>query len=258
MLEQLIAACRGRVVDLRLLADEPPPSQIAACRRALAAGAAVVIGGWLPADPVGHRVGPPRPAGPRRGPAGPPGLPPGRGQVAQDHRARRRRRAGGRRGATRGLVRYSHPAPTRPPQPRSAARLGHALRLGSRERRLPPARALPPDAGGAGFAAEPRLGGGDRHRPARSTQPGAGLGRPRPSRWSAPSPAASPRAGGCAACWSATTTSSRSGWTSPGRPGDRPATRRPIRRRWSGRSSTPSAPAAPGGSAAAPSWTPTT
>jgi predicted RecB family nuclease len=59
VLEQLITLCRGRVVDLRLLAEEPLEEQTRACLRAMAAGAAVIIAGRLPVDGEGHRVGRP-------------------------------------------------------------------------------------------------------------------------------------------------------------------------------------------------------
>ncbi len=57
VLDELIRTCGGRVVDLRLLAAEPRAVQIEACRAALASGADVVIGGCLPVDLDGHRVG---------------------------------------------------------------------------------------------------------------------------------------------------------------------------------------------------------
>jgi predicted RecB family nuclease len=56
-LEQLIASCRGRVVDLRLLREERAAVRVEACLRAMASGARVIIGGLLPPDPHGHRVG---------------------------------------------------------------------------------------------------------------------------------------------------------------------------------------------------------
>lgn len=57
VLDELISTCDGRVVDLRLLAAEPRAVQIEACRIALASGADVIIGGCLPVDVDGHRVG---------------------------------------------------------------------------------------------------------------------------------------------------------------------------------------------------------
>lgn len=59
VLDTLIRSCRGLVVDLRLLVDQSWEDQTGACVRALSSGAAVVIGGLLPADPDGHRVGRP-------------------------------------------------------------------------------------------------------------------------------------------------------------------------------------------------------
>ncbi len=59
VLDALIQSCRGRVVDLRLLAAESRSTQVDACRRALSSGAQVIIGGYLPVDPAGHRVGSP-------------------------------------------------------------------------------------------------------------------------------------------------------------------------------------------------------
>ncbi|GAA1432991.1 hypothetical protein GCM10009616_23850 [Microlunatus lacustris] len=55
-LEALIEAVPGLVVDLRLL-DHEPAAQ--ACRQAMQVGAAVVVGGPLPVDPAGHRLGRP-------------------------------------------------------------------------------------------------------------------------------------------------------------------------------------------------------
>ncbi len=59
VLEGLIEACRGRVVDLRLLASAPAAEHLEATERALTSGAAVIIGARLPADPAGHRFGSP-------------------------------------------------------------------------------------------------------------------------------------------------------------------------------------------------------
>ena len=57
-LEALVETAAGLVVDLRLLADDPVAST-QACQEAMAVGAEVVVGGTLPADPAGHRVGRP-------------------------------------------------------------------------------------------------------------------------------------------------------------------------------------------------------
>jgi predicted RecB family nuclease len=59
VLEQLITACQGVVVDLRPLSSEDPEAQMAACVRAMSSGAQVIIGGCLPVDLAGHRVGSP-------------------------------------------------------------------------------------------------------------------------------------------------------------------------------------------------------
>ncbi len=59
VLEQLITACHGRVVDLRLLAEHPSEERTAACLAAMASGAEVIIAGLLPVDGPGHRVGRP-------------------------------------------------------------------------------------------------------------------------------------------------------------------------------------------------------
>jgi predicted RecB family nuclease len=57
--EQLITACQGVVVDLRSLSSEDPEAQMAACVRAMSSGAQVIIGGCLPVDLAGHRIGSP-------------------------------------------------------------------------------------------------------------------------------------------------------------------------------------------------------
>jgi predicted RecB family nuclease len=59
VLEQLITACGGWVVDLRPLTSNAPEVQIEACISAMSSGADVIIGGSLPADLSGHRVGSP-------------------------------------------------------------------------------------------------------------------------------------------------------------------------------------------------------
>ena len=59
VLEQIIARCTGRVVDLRLLAADGPEVQAAATRAALVDGVDVVVGGVLPLDLVRHRSGAP-------------------------------------------------------------------------------------------------------------------------------------------------------------------------------------------------------
>jgi hypothetical protein len=59
VLAQLIASYTGRVVDLRPLSASSPEVQIEACLRAMSSGAEVIIGGCLPVDLPGHRVGSP-------------------------------------------------------------------------------------------------------------------------------------------------------------------------------------------------------
>ena len=60
VLEELITSCRGRVVDLRLLAEPSRgPSGPRPVARRMASGAAVIIAGLLPVDRPGHRVGRP-------------------------------------------------------------------------------------------------------------------------------------------------------------------------------------------------------
>ena len=57
IVEQLINSCRDDVVDLRPMSDGTRAEQIDACVRAMTSGAAVIIGGCLPVDLAGHRVG---------------------------------------------------------------------------------------------------------------------------------------------------------------------------------------------------------
>lgn len=84
VLEQLITRCRGRVVDLRLLAAEPPGERTRACVTAMTSGAAVIIAGQLPDDVPGHRVG--RPDLLIRGPDSPTGAPAYHPAVIKWHR----------------------------------------------------------------------------------------------------------------------------------------------------------------------------
>jgi predicted RecB family nuclease len=57
VLEQLINSCQGRIVDLRQLSASTHDVQIEACVRAMSSGAQVIIGGCLPVDLPGHRMG---------------------------------------------------------------------------------------------------------------------------------------------------------------------------------------------------------
>jgi predicted RecB family nuclease len=59
VLGQLITSCQGQVVDLRPLHAATPDAQIEACVGAMSSGADVIIGGYLPVDLAGHRVGSP-------------------------------------------------------------------------------------------------------------------------------------------------------------------------------------------------------
>jgi predicted RecB family nuclease len=59
VLEQLITSCQGQVVDLRPLSSDNPEVQMEACARAMSSGAQVIIGGCLPVDLPGHRMGSP-------------------------------------------------------------------------------------------------------------------------------------------------------------------------------------------------------
>jgi predicted RecB family nuclease len=55
--EQLITSCSGRIVDLRPLSANTREVRIEAGIRAMTSGAQVIIGGCLPVDLRGHRVG---------------------------------------------------------------------------------------------------------------------------------------------------------------------------------------------------------
>ena len=59
VLEQLINSCPGRIVDLRQLAASTREVQTEACVRAMSSGAQLIIGGSLPVDLLGHRLGDP-------------------------------------------------------------------------------------------------------------------------------------------------------------------------------------------------------
>jgi predicted RecB family nuclease len=128
VLEQLITLCRGRVVDLRLLAEEPPEEQTRACLTAMASGAAVIIAGLLPVDEPGHRVG--RPDLLVRGADSPAGTPAYHPAVVKWHKIIERARPADAEHPQPPTVCYSTLAD---PTPAAAAPLpGHTLRLGSR------------------------------------------------------------------------------------------------------------------------------
>jgi predicted RecB family nuclease len=57
VIQQLINSCLVRAVDLRPMSSSTRSEQIEACVRAMTAGAEVIIGGCLPVDCEGHRVG---------------------------------------------------------------------------------------------------------------------------------------------------------------------------------------------------------
>jgi predicted RecB family nuclease len=57
VLDQLISSSQVRVVDLRPLSANTREVQIEACVKAMTSGAQVIIGGCLPVDLSGHRVG---------------------------------------------------------------------------------------------------------------------------------------------------------------------------------------------------------
>ena len=141
VLEQLITQCRGRVVDLRLLAAEPPAERTQACVTAMASGAAVIIAGLLPVDGPGHRVG--RPDLLVRGADSPTGTPAYHPAVVKWHKIieRARPRAEDLSGVDGGRPPSSgHAEPAAvcystlaDPAPAAAQVLpGHSLRLGSR------------------------------------------------------------------------------------------------------------------------------
>ena len=149
VLEQLITSCRGRVVDLRLLAEDSPAERTRACLAAMESGAEVIIAGLLPVDGPGHRVGRPdllvRGAdGPGDRPAYHPvavkwhkvierARPPEAGDASGNHGSspgREGGRAGSSDASDPAMIRYSTLAD---PGPANASSLpGHTLRLGSR------------------------------------------------------------------------------------------------------------------------------
>jgi predicted RecB family nuclease len=148
VLEQLITSCRGRVVDLRLLAEHPPAERTRACLAAMESGAEVIIAGLLPVDGPGHRVG--RPDLLVRGADGPGGHPAYHPAAVKWHKVVERARpsvpadsgAGSVSPASDG-ARTPGSDPDEPavvhystldqPAPADASTLaGHTLRLGSR------------------------------------------------------------------------------------------------------------------------------
>lgn len=126
--EQLIAAGRGRVADLRLLAEEPRRSQTEACLRAMTVGTDVILGGCLPVDLAGHRVGYPDLL--VRGADQPDGSPGYHPAEVKWHKIIERQRPGSPDEPARPGLRYSTVAE---PRPVHLADLdGQGLRIGSR------------------------------------------------------------------------------------------------------------------------------
>ena len=128
VLEKLITSTRGRVVDLRLLTAESRAIQIQACVRAMESGAALIIGGCLPVDPAGHRVGYPDLL--VRGADTPSGAPAYHPAEVKWHKIVERVRRPAVEGEAAPAVRYST---FDKPAPADAIELaGHGLRTGSR------------------------------------------------------------------------------------------------------------------------------
>ena len=128
VLERLISSARGRVVDLRLLAAESRAIQIQACARAIDSGAAVIIGGCLPIDLAGHRVGCPDLL--IRGADTPTGAPGYHPAEVKWHKIIERVRRPAVDGEASPALRYSM---LEQPAPADAIELaGHGLRIGSR------------------------------------------------------------------------------------------------------------------------------
>ena len=154
VLEQLITGCRGRVVDLRLLAEEPVAERTQACLTAMASGAEVIIAGLLPMDGPGHRVG--RPHLLIRGTDSPTGAPAYHPAAVKWHKI---------------IERLRPPQPdAEPPPPACLSTLaepapaaayalpGHTLRLGSRGADFLQLAHYHRMLQAAGFAAQPALG----------------------------------------------------------------------------------------------------
>ena len=128
VLEKLITSTRGRVVDLRLLAAESRATQIQACVRAMESGAALIIGGCLPVDLAGHRVGYPDLL--VRGADTPSGAPAYHPAEVKWHKIIERVRRPAVEGEAPPALRYSM---LEQPAPADAIELaGHGLRTGSR------------------------------------------------------------------------------------------------------------------------------
>ena len=156
LLEALVDAAAGLVVDLRLLADDPGAST-EACRRAMTAGAAVVVGGTLPADHAGHRTG--RPDLLVRGADGPDGRPRYHPAEVKAHKVLLGPRGGRREDedvAPPQVVATTLDAP-RPLDPQPLE--GTTLRLGTREGDFLQLAHYHRMLQAAGFAAERPLGG---------------------------------------------------------------------------------------------------
>ena len=171
VLEELITSCRGRVVDLRLLAEHPPTERTEACLAAMASGAAVIIAGLLPVDGPGHRVG--RPDLLVRGADAPTGRPAYHPVAVKWHKIIERARppvtddpisAGGPGGPRPPSTEQDEPAVVcyttlTDPRPAAVRALpGHILRLGSRAADFLQLAHYHRMLQACGFAAAPALG----------------------------------------------------------------------------------------------------
>ena len=172
VLEKLITSTRGRVVDLRLLAAETRTTQIQACIRAMESGAALIIGGCLPVDLTGHRVGYPDLL--VRGADTPSGAPAYHPAEVKWHKIVERVRRPAVEGEAPPAVRYST---FEQPAPADAIDLaGHGLRTGSRWADLLQLAHYHRMLESSGHAASPTTGRDHRHGHGDHRRPGSRLG----------------------------------------------------------------------------------